>query len=330
MSALIIFGSYLAVGPGIDLFGLPKLLCIVLGATFTPWKERTQLRTPFLLLIGAAVVSALASETPIQSLLGHQGSATLGVLGLVAFWMAYEAGCGYKYDICGSKTPRNMVLRAAVICAIIAVAASPYLSINHRAFGSQGSPPFLGCMLALAFPLTYPLTNTRRILGAIIICLGIYFSGSRAGIIGAAAGLIWVAVPARYRLVALIAPASIAVLATLRAQGDAIRLAIWPIAWRAFTEHPFLGVGPDNLGDFLMRVRDSSWPANPEHVADHAHNIGLHVLATQGLLGAVMWCNLILRAPMTAPLVAVLAYSLFNPCPFQCWAVLAFMWGASE
>lgn len=325
MSArLIIFGSYLAVFCGVSVFDLPKLLCICLGAVLIPWKERTALRTPFFLLIGAALFSVAASETPIQGLLGHQGSATYGVLGMVAAWMAYEAGCGYAKDC------SEMVLRAAGLCAIIAIAAIPLLSINHRALGSQGSPPYLACMLALAFPLTYHLTNTRRIFYGAILLAGIAASGSRAGIIGASAGVIWVLTPVRYRLYAILAPIGIISFGLVRAQGDALRLSIWPLAWQAFKTHPWLGVGPDNFGDFVMRFRDSSWPANPEHVADNAHCFPLHVLATQGLLGATEWLHLIVRAQMTPSVVAVLSYGLFNPIPFQAWCVLAFMWGSSK
>lgn len=327
-AALIIFGSYLAISPGIDIFGLPKMLCICLGTVLVPWKSSTQLRTPFLLLIGAALVSVMASDTPIQGLLGHQGSATYGVLGMVVAWMAYEAGCGY------GKDASKMVLRAAGLCAIIALAqccaGSPVPLLNHRAYGTAGSPPFLGVMLALALPLAYKFNNLEGVISSLIIVGGIIASGSRAGIIGALAGILWMITPIRYRLCALLAPAAIAVLATLRAQGDTLRLSIWPIAYRAFKEHPWLGVGPDCFGDSLMRMRDSTWPANPEHVADNAHNLVLHVLSTTGILGAIAWINLGLRAPMTPSVVAVLAYSLFNPVPFGCWAVLGFMWGANE
>lgn len=332
MSAiLIIFGSYLAVFIGVSVFDLPKMFCICLGAVLVPWKARTALRTPFLLLIGAALVSVMASDTPIQGLLGRQGSATLGCLGIIAAWMAYEAGCGFGKDC------TKWVLQAAIICAIIAIVQYfvdfPFPAINHRAYGAIGSPPLLGCMLALALPLliTKPLTfNWKVLIKGTIICLGIYFSGSRAGGIGAAAGITWVLVNAEYRLFTFLCIGAVATLFAVRAQGDAIRLAVWPLAWRAFKTHPLLGVGPDCFGDFVMRFRDSSWPANPEHVADHAHNLALHVLATTGILGAFSWLNLLWRAPMTPSLVAVLAYSMFNPVPFQGWCIIAFLWGSSE
>lgn len=320
-AALIILGSYLAVGPGISVFDLPKMLCICLGAVLVPWKERTQLRTPWMLLIGAALISAAASDTPIQSFLGHQGSATLGCLGIIAAWMSYEAGCGFGKDC------SKMVLRAAGLCAIIAVGLIPFLAINNRALGTQGSPPYLACMLALAVPIA---CRNRSYWICNALLAGILASGSRAGGIGAAAGIAWVVVSAEYRIFTFLAIGGAATCLAVRAQGDGLRLAIWPIAWRAFKEHPLLGVGPDCFGDSLMRMRDSTWPANPEHVADNAHSWPLHVLATQGLLGAASWVNLGVRAPMTPSVVAVLAYGLFNPIPFSAWAVIAFMWGSNE
>ena len=61
------------------------------------------------------------------------------------------------------------------------------------------------------------------------------------------------------------------------------RLAHWTAAWRMFEQRPWLGVG---LGQYAVVYPQVAIPRWTDPLG-HAHNMYLHVLAEQGLLGAV-------------------------------------------
>ncbi|HXG11509.1 MAG TPA: O-antigen ligase family protein [Gemmataceae bacterium] len=57
------------------------------------------------------------------------------------------------------------------------------------------------------------------------------------------------------------------------------RLAYWATTWRMICDHPWLGVGPGNLGRFYPRYMQ---PAEAEHIKD-PHNFALEVWAAAGV-----------------------------------------------
>jgi len=61
------------------------------------------------------------------------------------------------------------------------------------------------------------------------------------------------------------------------------RLAHWLAAWRMFEQHPWTGVGLGQYATIYPQVAIPRW-SDP---LGHAHNLYLHVLAEQGLLGMV-------------------------------------------
>lgn len=318
---MILLASYLPMSPGVDAFLLPKLFLIFVGvALFSnprrAWKQR-RLRLPFIALIGAALLSGLVSESPWQAVLGRQMSPTYGVVGLLAAWLCYEAGEP------GWERP---LLWGAGGCAAVALLqylpGFPMPPVSGRAFGTIGSPPMMGCMLALAFPVAG--LALRPFLAA-----AIFASASRAGSLGALAGMLWTFPAWRLPGAAAVALGA-ATWAGSRPMGDSMRLHTWILAWRAFLERPLLGVGPDCFHDAFLRLRGPEWPAPPSAMQDNAHCLPLNILATQGLLGAVTWGRLLWAAPATASLVAVLVYGLFEPIPFMAWCVVAYQWGAME
>lgn len=72
------------------------------------------------------------------------------------------------------------------------------------------------------------------------------------------------------------------------------RLADWEIALAIFRSHPILGVGPDNLQLIFPAFRTlDQWIAEWNTIPTHAHNEGLQILATQGLLGGAAMLVLI-------------------------------------
>jgi len=61
------------------------------------------------------------------------------------------------------------------------------------------------------------------------------------------------------------------------------RLALWDVAWRAFRDHPVLGVGPGNYRTVFPRY--FSGEIATQRVWGSAHSLYLHQLAERGLLG---------------------------------------------
>jgi O-antigen ligase len=67
------------------------------------------------------------------------------------------------------------------------------------------------------------------------------------------------------------------------------RLVIWQVAWKAFLEHPWGGVGFGNFPIYYLINRPET---ALEHSIGHAHNLWLHLLAEGGvlaLLGFLLW-----------------------------------------
>lgn len=352
--AILLLGSYLALSPGVDFFLYPKLMAIFVGARLclTPGPA-PELRPYFLAVLAVAAASALAGASPLQSFLGLFRSPTAGFLGLAAAWAAYEAG------YCRSTSDWWLITLGASVCSLVALAqlhpAAPWhvLVPSGRAIGPIGSPPFLGCMLALAIPLA----AAREPRALLFIGPALLATRSKAGIIGAVAGmavLVLLLFRNRINRRALLLWSALAILTACvvlnRGMSDVARIEIWRIAWRAFVARPLLGWGPDNFLDAFMQLRGLTWLEAGEHngigAAENAHNVVLNVLATQGLLGLAAHATLAWEAVrklllasewfdddsdiLLASGAAVLAYSMFNPVPFMAWAVLAFMAGTMK
>ncbi len=354
--AILLLGSYLAVGPGIDMFLYPKILAILVGAFLCQRGAAHDgpLRPYFPLILGLAVLSAAAGASPLQSALGLYRSSTAGLMGLAAAWAAYEAGRHRTADDWG------LIVLAGASCAILALiqylpgAPLHGLIPNYRAIGTVGSPPYLGCMLALALPVA----AARSPRALLFILIALVATQSKAAIIG---GVIGMAVFVLLDFWRIIRPAMVALwtlgiiafacLALNRGLSDVTRIQIWKTAWAAFLAKPWLGWGPDNFLDAFMKLRSPAWLEAAEHAGDSAtdaaHNVILHILATRGLAGmaaslaaAVAAGRALLnQAPesiwnhqerniLAASCAAVLAYSMFNPTPFMAWCVLSFMLGS--
>lgn len=352
--AILLIGSYLAVGPGIDSFLYPKLLAAFVGSLLCMRGEPAEgpLRPYFPLILGAAFISAAASGSPIQSVLGLFRSPTAGLLGLAAAWMAYEAGRHRSvYDWW-------MVVFGASVCSILALIqlhpSAPWHGLvpSWRAIGTVGSPPYLGCMLALAVPVA-ALRAPRAL---IFIIPALLATQSKAGILGGVIGsAVLLALMRAERRQAWAGGAAVTAVLTVamlnRGASDTMRIETWKTAWAAFLARPWLGWGPDNFIDAFMQMRTPTWIEAAGHagltVAENAHNLFLHILATRGLIGMAATVAfavaagraLLNQAPesiwnheerniLLACTAAVLAYSMFNPTPYMAWCILAFMLGS--
>lgn len=177
-----------------------------------------------------------------------------------------------------------------------------------------GSPNNAALYLGRALPVllavaSFARRRARRIAYGVFVipvALALLLSFSRAAILigvpfallvlGLLAGGRW-----RWMALGLIAGAAIAVVPLLRTPRFAglldprsgtlfFRLQLWQASWRMFTDHPWLGVGPDN---FLYQYRGryilpTAWQ---EPHLSHAHNIVLTYATRLGLpgLAAGLW-----------------------------------------
>lgn len=102
----------------------------------------------------------------------------------------------------------------------------------------------------------------------------------------------------------------------------ASRQHIWSIALKLFHEHPWLGCGVDSFHLAFCGKRGAYWYTEWNTTPLRAHNIGLHLLATQGLVGAFAgavfmaglftsgWRAWRRALPATKPIVVVIGASL--------------------
>jgi putative inorganic carbon (HCO3(-)) transporter len=225
-----------------------------------------------------------------------------------------------------------------------------------RPFGTLGHPNFLGGYLVLTTPFFVSFAeqawrNRRWVtLVALVLLIGvagvvIVLTLSRAAWLAAGSAAI-VLLGCRCRtvkraaavlgLLALAAGVCVLILGATRVgpslmerlrhlASGAGRWQIWEAAWKLFLDRPLLGWGPDTFQQAFGRHRPLDyafveWDTTPTR----AHNEILHVLATQGLLGAAALLVLIfslvrgvIRAlrdstPENHPFAAALAASLMG------------------
>lgn len=339
--ALIILGAYVVYLPWIPgAYTTPKLLAVSAGALLGLWTglprpDAPPLRRPFAAVVGAALVSSLLADSPAMSLAGRSMATSGGFPGVLLAWLCYEAGA------VAPKADRPWLLLGAALTALAAISQWavdwPIVGAlpGGRTYGLAGSPPFLGCMLALAAPLTW---REGWLLRGLFVA-AIYLTGSRAGFIGYAAGLTVLFLGARKSLLAagLALSAGLA-LGPARVAGDGMRIDIWATAAKAFLARPLWGWGVDGFSDAFFLLRSPVvWGPLSIHGVESTHNLLLEILVAGGLVSLAAWIWLGASAwrrrhpqETVAATVAVLAYGCFNPTPFTAFAVLAYVWGKHD
>ena len=236
-----------------------------------------------------------------------------------------------------------------------------------RAFGTSGNAILLGAILAGALGIGIVLAGERGRSGWLTWSLALLGAAiaatlSRSAFLGAAAGAVVALAaifrveagrPDRGRLLAIGAALALAIVwavislrgpmaarlaesADPRAESAPARVEMARAVFTITTRRPLLGVGPDAFGLAFPAVQSArywrnSWLGDPAH----AHSTALQVLATLGLLGALVglvWVTVLAvalqprrvageeeraieipRAALFAGLAALLVAGLFNP-----------------
>jgi O-antigen ligase len=268
------------------------------------------------------VLSAAASTANSLSWRVSLWGTTDSHCGLIAI-SAYAIVFISARRFCRTDADRRQLLLAVPLAAAIASSyallqhagldpvAWDSVAIIHgvgRPAATLGHPNLLGAYLALAAPITLAFAHEtrasrpRRALAFALIALlelaALVLTLSRAAWLAAAvAGIImfaglrprlrWLALgTAAFALVVALLGGA-AIIERLRHFSDPSgRFLIWKTAWSVFLDHPFLGCGPDAFQLAFPRYRlpefwELEWGTTPIK----AHNDGLQLLATQGLLG---------------------------------------------
>lgn len=337
---LILLGAYLPYLPQIPgAYMSPKFLCISAGAAYGLWfglpRAPGALRPAIVAVAASAFLSSVNADSPALSLCGYSNSFSGGFAGVLLMWLCYEAARSTEQESSGLlAVGAGATAGAAVLQKYLGWLLVTELPMG-RAYGFAGSPPFLGCMLALAAPFL----GKRNLALSLLVGLAVVLSGSRAGIAGYSAAMaVYLLSPKNAAIAAGAGLAAGVALTAHRLGSDSMRVDTWLTAIKAFWARPLLGWGMDGFADAFMLLRDPfTWGAQSAHGMESAHNVVLDIAVSGGVLGLVAWAFLFFQVwkqkfprPVVAATAGVLTYGLFNPVPFTAFVVLAYVWGEHD
>jgi O-antigen ligase/tetratricopeptide (TPR) repeat protein len=307
------------------------------------------------LFAASAAVSAAFSVSPLISWRGDRTSwmGLRTVLAYLVLFFATRHACRTR----GEALPLLGVVAAAVVLTcgyalvqwagrdpIRWVDSSTYNG-RFRPFSTLGHSTYLGVYLAVSLPLLVELGRRsfaarRRVVGAVLVataaaaavvtaltltrsawlataCMtpvllaGWWFSGRRRWSAAFGAALLLGA--------ACLVPA--VGMERLRHLGDGRgRYPVWRAAWQLFLDRPLCGWGTDAFRlAFGTRRPTDYWQEEASNTPTKAHNELLHVLATQGILGAA--AGLVLLAGLAR--AAVRAWRTASPADLPLVAAVA-------
>lgn len=336
-----------------DPYQTPRLLAlagaawVVLSTPAAGWSRLT----PFLLAgLGAWLTAALFSLDATYTVLGSRlapfDSLTAVLLYAALVVAAARTGGTVREAaeaVCWAALP---VAAYAITQKLVADPLLPATLPNMRSVATQGSPVYLGVVLAVVVACAAGVRGRLGYATLALVLPALWATGTRGAWLGAAAAG-WVLLPGRLRWAALLAIP--AVLWSGRAGAmvaDLGRIEVWRGAWELFLAHPWTGTGP---GTFLMAFRSVITPGfvmthgSVGAIQAHAHNQLLHVLATTGLVGLAGYLSVLVGLALTLrrapeedrPLLAAAAAAyavpaMLNPAPHAATALLAVLFGCAS
>jgi len=222
------------------------------------------------------------------------------------------------------------------LCEVLGLRLSPqdfFLAHEHRISSIFGNPIFFASFLILPMALTIvcwlqSATRLTKKIYEVLFALqfmALVFTGTRGALIGLAVGvvvagalLVWKGQrvsnsPARLLwltilLASLVLPVILFPrslqrlvfphLSQLHDASSSARLIVWRMAWRAYTQHPLWGVGPENYSAVFYRYFDRDLYRFIDYYSffDKPHNQFLELLATTGTVGFLGYCALVMLA----------------------------------
>jgi O-antigen ligase len=238
-------------------------------------------------------------------------TSTSAVLSLVGSYSRYESlpvRLSYLLLFCltawllRSQPQRRLVLTLFIGGCLVAALEALYQAATGfppRPDGNLGQSNLLGALLAMAIPITAvrSLHSPRWALVLVALAAGLAVSSSRSGWLGAVAGCVlllplaartkrtrrWLFGVAAAGVAAAILVLLLTPLASLHSDTGSARLHVWRDALVMIAARPLTGWGPESQGLVLGSFLTGNW--EPGATFDRIHELGLDLLATQGVLG---------------------------------------------
>lgn len=205
-----------------------------------------------------------------------------------------------------------------------------------RLRGGMSDPNYLAVAIVAALALVGGLlSSTQTVLGrwmmstvlVVLLLVGLSATGSRGGLIAAAAAVLaalWLQRGRRLRVVGFLSvglviggiwfganPEAFDRIITQDKYGGSGRTDLWQLAWREFQDHPIQGVGLDNFAAAAAPyLREPGLLMGVKHIerGQEAHNLYLGLLAETGIVGLALF----LVIPLAGVRAAVIAGDRFE------------------
>lgn len=334
-----------------DQFTLSKIALAAVLVLVVGWNQgfiKKHLTSSLLLLFAVFCASAIFSGDFLVNLTGRYCARWLGLIPL--------AVCLLAYHLPPIDNLNHQMRVSAFILSIHAISQlfwNPWgyevLSAGHRVSGAIGSPPTLGCVLAMCLPFCYGRTPARALLSGLTM-MALLVTGSRGPLLGAVVGALIVGWASRSDTMgakssagALTSGLLVLCLAAIfldHGRSDKIRWLTWTSSLEVWKAHPWLGCGAETYVDTWRAFRTPAWVAlsGPNNFQDHAHNDFLEILAVSGLLGLGAYCLFLRRLwgqikaqmppkEIRGALAALFVCAKFNAVPFPAIFVGALLLG---
>ncbi len=276
----------------------------------------------FLLFTVSSLVSCAVSVSPLVSWRGDHGSwfGCRTVAAYLVLFLATRHACRTTAEVWPLLAAVGAAVLLASVYALVQWAGHdpfawtevPRLGDRFRPFSTLGHPNFLGAYLAISLPLLFEFSRRsfsarRWLVGSALVvvaataCVVVVLTLSRAAWLATAcmgrvlaAGWWWAGCRrAGLALVVLLGVGAAWALPNVGRErlahlGDGGgRYPIWRTAWQLFEDRPLCGWGTDAFRlAFGKRRPVDYWQEEGFATPAKAHNEALHLLATQGALGA--------------------------------------------
>ncbi len=281
----------------------------------------------YLAVIAFGAVIGVDARLSAIGLHGTYGTGLLEALVLVPLWLYLR-----REDFADLRTG---VRWSAAFVALLALAQrggiealTPFpLANGYRADSALGNPVYSGAWLAMS------LVFARRPIERATILAGLWATGSRGAWVAALAAetyRIWPELSSRSKLWLFGAAAALLAFALhIRPLSDIGRLVVWKCVAQAAPMKPWLGWGTGSFVAVAEICRDAEWAeAFGITTQDHAHNLLLEALISNGLIGVIATMGLCLalwmarRQTVRAAVLAAGVVSLLNPLALPLKALL--------
>lgn len=335
-------------------YGIKALVIIAVGACLLAWWSvalavgfiRLRRLGPVAILglvfVMLLVVSSLWSKDPAMAVWGSPGREDgllvwLSGLLLMATAATLRDERSWRFILTWVAITAMMVSAYGVLQRFGVNPLDPLRWLQYgRSYSTLRNPIFLGGYLALVLPPVVwwcagrKTGVTRVAAGAGLgVCLAaLYFAFSRAGWIGAAAGVgglaVWWLVRDRAQLrvavaallLALVMAVALALIpiahsevsgrhslgkdaqtiVDIQSPRNAGRLALWSIAVDMIKDHPWLGLGLDQMGEAFPGYRTTEFTSaeGADGVADRVHSDPLHLAVVAGIPAAIVFYAMVI------------------------------------